>query len=263
MLRARSRKGWGTRHDRMHSVEALTEKKKRELRAFAAACEAGLPILARNVIARDKPDLHVTTATGVVGIEVSEVLPLPRNASFNSSLAEASLQEDSVRLAEQTYYATPDAIPVQVTVCPWDVERTRNRKREMADALASFVKTHRHEAAPVKLFERIDGIPEGFGVVNICTTPGPWQSGKSSVVTFDGIYSQLADRIAAKEELLPKYRANLPNVPIWLLLYSCWDVARSVPMPHGIREWCYPFGFDRVFFFASSSVCVEEIHRRC
>jgi len=132
----------------------------------------------------------------------------------------------------------------------------------MADALASFVKTHRHEATPVRLFERIDGIPAGFGVVNICATPGPWQSGKSSVVTFEGIYSQLAYSIAAKEKLLLLYRANLPSSPIWLLLYSCWDVSESVPIPHGIREWSYSFGFDRVFFFASSSVCLEEIQRR-
>jgi hypothetical protein len=168
-------------------MEAITEKKQRELRAFAAACEAGLPILAENIVPGEKPDLRVTTANGIVGIELSEILPLPRNASFNSSLAEASLQEDSVRLAEQAYCATQDAMPVQVTVYPWDVERTRNKKREMADALASFVKSHRHEAAPVKLFERIDGIPEGFVVVNICSTPGPWRSGKSTVVTLDGI----------------------------------------------------------------------------
>jgi hypothetical protein len=240
----------------------VTEKKQMELRAFAAACEAGLPIQAEDVVPGEKPDLRVTTADGIVGIELSEILPLPRNASFNSSLAEASLQEDSVRLAELTYYAAEDAMPVQVTVYPWNVERTRSKKREMANALASFVKSHRHEATPIKLFERIDGIPEGFGVVNICSTPGPWRSGKSTVVTSDGVYRQLGDSIEAKNGLLPQYRANLPNAPIWLLLYSCWDVARSVPMPHGIREWSFSSGFDRVFFFASSSVRVEEIHRR-
>jgi len=242
-------------------MEALTEKKKRELRAFAAACQAGLPIRAEDIVPGEKPDLRVKTAAGTVGIELSEILPLPRNASFNSSLAEASLLQDSVRLAEQTYYRAHDAIPVQVSVGPWNVERTKNRMREMADNLASFVKEHRHEAAPVKLFEKIDGIPEGFCVVNICSIPGPWDSGQSSVVTFERIYSQLAGTIAEKDKLLPTYRANLANVPIWLLLYSCWEVSRSVPMPHGIREWSCPFGFDRVFFFASSSACVEEIQR--
>jgi hypothetical protein len=242
-------------------VETLTEKSKRELRALSAACEAGLPIAPLDVAAADKPDLRVLTAEGLIGIEVSEVLPLPRNPSFNSSLAEARNHEASVRLAEQTYYKDKNATPVKVTTYPWDVERTRNKKREMGNELATFVKAHCHEATPVKLFGRIDEIPEGFGVVNIVAGHGPWYAGQSVGVTFDGIYSQLANRIASKDELLPIYRANLPKAPIWLLLYSCWEVARSVPMPSGIRKWAYPFGFDRVFFFASSSQCIEEIRR--
>jgi hypothetical protein len=132
----------------------------------------------------------------------------------------------------------------------------------MARALASFVRAHCDEATPVKLFERIHGIPEGFGVVNICSDRGPWRSGKSMVVTLDGIHHQLGLRIETKSKRLPEYRANLPNALIWLLLYSCWDVVRSVPMPDGIREWSFPSGFDRVFFFVSSSQCVEEIQRR-
>ena len=242
-------------------METITEKKERELRAFAAACKEGLPITPLKVVADDKPDLRVLTAAGLMGIEVSEVLPLPRNPSFNSSVAEARNHEASVRLAEQTYYKDKNATPVKVTTYPWDVERTRNKKREMGDDLGNFVKAHCHEATPVKLFGRIDGIPEGFGVVNIVAGHGSWEAWQSGGVTFDGIYTQLANRIASKNALLLTYRANLPNAPIWLLLYSCWEVARSVPMPSGIREWVYPFGFDRVFFFASSSQCVEEIHR--
>ena len=189
----------------------MNERKEIELRAFEEACKAGLPIHAQSVVAREEPDLQVATATGVVGIEVSEVLPLPRNASFNSPLAEASLHERSVRRAEQIYYADPDAMPVQVEVGPWDVEWTRNKERELGDNLAIFVKAHCREATPVKLFQRIHGIPEGFCVVNICAGPGPWRSGKASNVTFEGIYSQLANRIGAKETLLSRYRTNLLN----------------------------------------------------
>ncbi len=242
-------------------MEAITEKMDRELRAFAAAREAGLPITPLDVAAADKPDLRVLTAEGLIGIELSEVLPLPRNPTFNSSVAEAANHEASVRLAEQIYYKNKDAMQVKVTTYPWNIERTRNIKREMGDELASFVKTHCHEATPTKSFNRLRGIPDGFGVVSIHAGPGSWYAGQSVGVTFDGIYAQLANRIASKDALLPTYRANLPNAPIWLLLYSCWEVARSVPMPSGIREWPYPFGFDRVFFFASSSQCVEEIHR--
>lgn len=242
-------------------MDALTEKKQRELRAFADACEAGLPIRAEDVVPSEEPDLRVSTANGIIGIEASEVLPLASSPSFNSPLAEAGNHAASVRLAEQMYYEDKNAMPVEVTTYPWRVERTRNIKRKMAVELASFVKAHCHEAAPVKLFARVDEIPEGFGVVNICSLPGPWASNQSVGVTIEGIYRQLAERIASKDRLLPTYRTNLPNVPIWLLLYSCWEVARSVPMPGTIREWAHPFGFDRVFFFAASSQRVEEIRR--
>lgn len=243
-------------------MDVLNEKKKQELRAFAAACEAGLPIVVEKVDPREEPDLEVMTPTGLVGIELREILPLPRNESFNSPLAEAGLHEDSVRLAEEIYRTDHDAVPVQILVYPWNVERSRGKKREMATALAKFVTEHCHEAKPVATFVRLDGIPEGFGVVSIRANPGPWITGKCSDVTLDGIYSQLATSIAVKDALVQTYRHNLPNARIWLLLYSCWDVSRSVPMPHGVREWSYPSGFDRVFFFSSLSWCVEEIQGR-
>ncbi len=243
-------------------MEAITEKMDRELRAFAAACDAGLPITPLDVAAADKPDLRVLTAGGPIGIELSEVLPLPRNPTFNSSVAEAASHEASVRLAEQIYYKNKNAMQVEVTTYPWDVERTRSIKRNMGDELATFVQAHCHEATPTKTFARLHGIPDGFGVVSIHAGPGSWFAEQSVGVTLGGIYVQLANRIADKDALLSTYRGNLPNTPIWLLLFSCWEVARSVSMPHGIREWTYPFGFDRVFFHAASSQCVEEIHRK-
>ena len=74
----------------------------------------------------------------MLGIELSEVTPLPRNPTFNSSVAEAANHEASVRLAEQIYYKNKNAMQVKVTTYPWDVVRTRNTKRAMGDELASF-----------------------------------------------------------------------------------------------------------------------------
>ena len=144
-------------------MDAHTEKMKRELRAFADACKAGLPVTPVEVVAGDKPDLRVLTATGLVGIQVSEVTPLPSNPTFNSSVAEAANHEASVRLAEQTYYKDKNAMPVEVTTYPWNVERTANKKREMGHELAGFVKAHCHEATPVKLFGRVDGYRKDSG----------------------------------------------------------------------------------------------------
>lgn len=240
-------------------MENLTEKKQRELRAFAAACEAGLPITRLDTVADDKPDIRVLTAQGMIGIELSEVTPLPRNPTFNSSIAEAANHEASVRFAEQIYYKNKNAMQVKVTAYPWDVVRTRNIKRNMGYELANFVEAHCSEATPTKTFVRLHGIPDGFGVVSIHAGPGSWFAPQSTGYTSDGIYSQVANRIADKDALLSTYRANLKNAPIWLLLFSCFG--RGVSMPHGIREWRYPFGFDRVFFYAEQSKCVEEIHR--
>ena len=241
-------------------MEALSDKKERELRAFDAACGAGLPIVAERIDADgEKPDLRVTTKEGLVGIELSEVMPLPRNPSFNSSLAEAIHHEDSVSLAERMYYAAPDAVPVKVTTYPWDINRRENNQAKMAQRLSRFVRERCREAKPVKSFNRLNA-PEGFGVVSICSAPGPWFGGKSCNITFDGIYHQLSRRIEEKNKLLPQYRANLPNAPIWLLLYSSWEVSRGVPMPHGIRDLLVSSGFDRIFFIAQSSL--EEIRRR-
>lgn len=243
-------------------MDVLSEKKKAELRAFAVACDAGLPIVVERIDPREEPDLEVMTPSGLVGIELTEIMPLPRDQSFNSPLAEASLLEDSVCLAEEIYRSDRDAVPVRVLVYPWKVERSRGKKQEMANALARFVREHQHEAKPVATFGRLDEVPEGFGVISIRANPGTWISGGSVGVTLDGIYSQLATGIAAKDPLLQKYRHNMPNAPIWLLLFSCWEVSRGVPMPHGIREWSCPSGFDRVFFFSSSSQCIEEIQKR-
>jgi hypothetical protein len=38
-------------------------------------------------------------------------------------------------------------------------------------------------------------------------------------------------------------------------------VSRGVPMPHGIGDWTFPFGFERVFFYSSLNRTVEEIRR--
>lgn len=190
---------------------------------------------------------------------MTELLPLPRNDSFNSPLAEESLHEDVVRLAEEDYYRTPGATPVKATVYFLDVERQKNRKQEMVRALSAFVTSHREQASPVATFLRRDKLPYGFGTISIASVAEPWFSGESVGNTISGIHRQLSARIAAKNSLVPSYRANLPDSPIWLLVYSGAGVSRGVPMVTGINEWSFAFDFDRVFFFASLDDKVEEI----
>jgi len=82
------------------------------------------------------------------------------------------------------------------------------------------------------------------------------------VITLEDISKQIASRISAKNALVPKYRANLPKgAAVWLLLYSRPNVSRSVPIPHGIEQWKFPFGFDRVLWFVILGSEVVEIQR--
>jgi hypothetical protein len=236
-------------------------KKECELRVLAAARSASSFFPSGEIIVGEAPDIRIKGEAGTVGIELTELLPLSRNDSFNSSLAEEGLHNDVVRLAEEDYYRTPGATPVKITVYFRDVERGKNRKREMAQALSAFVTSHREQAKPVVTFVRRDKLPDGFGTISIASGAGAWFSGESVGNTISGIRQQLAARIGAKSSLVPNYRANLPDSPIWLLLYSGAGVPRGVPLVKGINEWSFAFDFDRVLFFSSLDGRVEEIRR--
>lgn len=236
-------------------------RKEIERRALEAARRASAIIPDGEVRDFEEPDFKLQTATGIVGIEVTELLPPAGSDSFSSPLAEKSLHEEVVKIAEQEYNRTPGAIPVRVQTYLWNVDGRKFDKRVMARALVEFVRSHRGQATPVATFSRRDNLPEGFGVISISATSGPWFAGESGGLTVSQIYQQIAARISAKNELLPTYRSNLPNSPIWLLIYSCKEVSRGVPMPHGFAEWTFPFEFDRVFFFSGLSGKVEEIRK--
>lgn len=208
----------------------------------------------------EEPDFKIQTASGLVGLEVTELLPLPNHGSFNSPLAEKSYCKEVVQLAEREYYRAPDAIPVKVTVHFWHVDRRKHSIRDLAHSLADFVGTHYDSANGIANYNRRH-LPEGFGAASIALGPEAWFCGGSMTITLDGIRAQLAARIRDKNAKLPMYRSNVPNAPIWLLIYSGDEIMRGVPMPHGIEEWAFPFDFDRVLFFQTGSNEIREIRR--
>jgi hypothetical protein len=245
----------------------MDRKKEREMRALAAACKAErnpLPLPAGKWIPGERPDFQIESADGTLGVEVAELMPPPASESFNSPLAEYGQRETTMRTAERIYFSDRDASPVKVSASFWRVERSKNASRQvrvMAEGLAAFVRAHCHEADPVENFSWRSELPPGFGVIQIVAGPGAWGTWGYSGITPDGIKVQLGARIAEKETRLPGYRAKLPDSPLWLLLYSTWDMTRGVPMPHGIADWAFPSGFDRVFFYAAQNDCVEELRR--
>jgi hypothetical protein len=241
-------------------MDCQKDKKATELRCLEAARCAGAPIPNGEVELREEPDFALATETGIVGIEVTELLPPVSGDAFSSPLAQKDFQDRVVDLAEREYNRTPGALPTKVLVYFWNPEGKIYDKRAMALSLVAFVKAHRDEAVPIKTFSWRPDLPEGFAVIQIIAESRPWTSGESIHMTVDGIYQQLAERIRAKNQRLPEYRANLPGSQIWLLIYSGVSVSRGVHMPHGIGDLRFPFGFDRVLFYSALSNKVEDIY---
>jgi hypothetical protein len=236
-------------------------RKEVERRALEAPRSASAIIPCGEVQDFERPDFKILTESGLLGIEVTELLPPAGSDSFSSPLAEKDFHERAVRLAEQEYNRTPGAIPVKVTVYFWNIESGKYDKRNIARQLAEFVRSHRAQATPVATFDRRSDLPVGFGVISICAESGPWFSGTSISLTLSQIHQLLAERISAKNDLLPTYRSNLPNSPIWLPIFSCMEVSRGVQIPCGLIEWTFPFEFDRVLFFSGLNNTVVELRR--
>ena len=155
------------------------------------------------------------------------------------------------------HYRTPNAKAIEVSV------RFNNGghydKEAMAIALADFISSHKDLADPVATFYK--GFPRLFFSVTIATFASgrAWWSGECGGYTVSDVYEQLALRISEKNNRLQAYRANLPNVPIWLLVYTGVAVSRGMSIPYGIGQWKQPFGFDKVLFFSCLEREVVEI----
>ena len=235
------------------------EKKQTEQWVLAAAREAGAPIPTGET-AGEEPDFRFLTPNGALGIEVSEVL---RPASTNDGISpvEAEAFHYSILAKAQEKFSAVNSAPTRVSVYFSQARGKRQDKRELIDALVDAVTRNRERANPAIVLKG-DELPEGFDHILITAASGEWWCGEGGGITLSEIRTEIGDKISAKNRLIPQYRANLPaGTRIWLLLYSRVTVSRSVPIPHGIEEWKFPFGFDRVFWFASLENDVVEIQR--
>jgi hypothetical protein len=236
-------------------------KKAMEKRVLVAAGQVSALIPTGEIQDFERPDFSIETATGLVGIEVTELMPAPTGDFFSSPLAEKSWHEKLMKAAEQEFSGLHGAVPVGVSAYFWRTESGKYDMPTMARGLADFVLTHRAQAKPVVTFSRRANLPEGFGVITITEFYEPWHGLETVTLTLHQIHQRLSDRIRAKNELFPIYRANLPNAPIYLLIFSCIEISRGVPIVHGIEEWTFPFDFDRVFFFAGLDCQVVELRK--
>ncbi len=227
-----------------------TRKKEIERRYLEAARRANAIIPDGEIECFERPDFKIKTTTGLLGIEVTELL---RSGGVKRPLAIEGDFEKVVRLAKEEYYREPGATPVGVNVDPsWRDDLKGKSKKSIAHALAEFVHLHRNEPSPrnpVILYQ--DELPEDFfGTIQMNLT-GNWVSGEVGGVTnLYEIREELASVISHHNERLPEYRKRLPGCPIWLLIYSVFAVARGISIPHGLSEWTFPFNFEKALFFS-------------
>lgn len=137
------------------------EKKEMELRALAAAREAGAPIPSGELTAGEEPDFRFRTSDAVLGIEVSEVL---RAASTNEGIlpVEAEAFHQSILLKAQETYQETNAVPTRVSGYFSRARGRRQDKRQLIKSLVDCVAQNRHRANPAVVL-RGDELPsDGF-----------------------------------------------------------------------------------------------------
>lgn len=236
-------------------------KKAEERRVLEAARETNGVIPAGKIGDFAEPDLTIETANGVLGIEVTAVMPTSYSGCFSSPLAEQRFREDIVERGEKDYYRTPGSLPVGVSVFFWKIERSTNDKQLMGRALADFVRANPLAGKVAQTFSWRPDLPKGFGIICIRMDTHPWIAHEFLDLNSDQIHQQIAARIAAKNTLLPTYRTNLPQSPIWLLLFSSIGVSTGIPLTGPIETLEFPSDFDRVLFYSALDSQVVELKK--
>src|SRR5205807_1559202 len=115
----------------------------------------------------------------------------------------------------QNYYSSANARPADVLVFYKNDWKRKRDVKEMAGALAIFVRNNYPSGAEdcvtlQSLSRGVRGWVDGLSVVRILRAEGMWQAG--GVGDIERItYEELAKRIAVKDLLLREYRRRRPG----------------------------------------------------
>ena len=190
------------------------KKKQVETWVLNTARSISTLIPSGDVESRESPDFLIQTQAGAVGVEIGESL-CPAGEDGIKPVQRESFHKTVVKLAEEEYYSATDVKHVFV----WVYFRRHGNlnKRAMANDLAKFVKV---KVAAGKLSSFMDDLPDGFSTIHIGASSREWVSLESAGYTVSDVYNQLSSLITDKNKLLPQYRVNVPNTPMWLLLWT-------------------------------------------
>ena len=240
------------------------EKRRIERIILEAARKAGAPIPTGERDGNEPaPDFLFDTDDGRLGIELTELLcPGGGGGTKGDGLLpikKEAIHREIVAIAQKQYYGTEGTEPARAHVVFANSigACSTKQRRELARTLCDYVRIN---LKPAKS-DRTE-IPSGFSTIVIIPESGDWWHDECVAYTVDDIRRQLAQRIAAKNKKIEKYRAGLhPCAQIWLLLHTGSSVTRHVAVPHQIQEWRFSFDFEKVFWFVFEENRIIEVQR--
>ena len=223
----------------------------------------------------EEPDLRIVTSSGLLYIEVTELVRSEGENSFPPVQTE-KFHLDLIALA-QKYYVSSAAAPADVLVYFVDEARCKEQdpegwrrltsdgkriKERMARTLADFVADKYKAGDETRIYTQLDDLPTGFAVIRVSPSTTIQFRGLESGPISPLNYDQLAATIGQKNDLLAKYRLNAPAAPIWLLIANGPSIPRGVPIPAGFDAWKFTFGFEKVVFFSGmENSCYDIKHQ--
>ncbi len=246
-------------------------QKEAEKRTLEAARRAGPLFPHGDIEPFDEPDLKTKDGAGWIGVEVTKLVR-PKEANGFGPLESESFHHQVVRQAEQ-YHRASGAPAADVIVYFFDEQRCKaenpegwarlttdkiSKREQMARSLAEFVRKWYVPGVKPITFSQRNELPIGFEVIGIASPTRPWTSSESGNLSSVD-QADLAAIIHRKNALLPKYRARVPESPIWLLIDSGLSITKGVPIPGAIDEWKFAFDFDKVLLFSGMDNKVFEI----
>jgi hypothetical protein len=238
------------------------EKRRIERIILEAARNAGAPIPTGERDGKEPaPDFLFDTDDGRLGIELTELLcPGGSGGTKGDGLLpikKEAIHKEIIAIAQKQYYGTEGTQPARAHVVFANSigECSTKQRQELGHALCDYVRINLKRAKS----DRTE-MPSGFSTIVIVPESGDWWHDECVAYTVDDIRRQLAQRIAAKNRKIQKYRTGLhPCAQIWLLLHTGSSVTRHVAVPRQIQEWRFSFDFEKVFWFVFEENRIIEI----
>jgi hypothetical protein len=231
------------------------EKEAAEL-AFLTAAQDTCTLIPLGIAKkREAPDFKLVTESGSIGIEVAELLRPAELPKQSPPIEAENFHRQVVEKAQDLYYERNNAVPAAVHVF-FTHATGRTDRGVLSRKLADVVGQNIHRANPTINLSRAE-LPGELSAISITAESGCWHSGEHGAITLPLILGEIHDLISQKELLLSNYRRNLPDIPIWLLLYT--GAHRGFELPSQVVDLSCPFTFDRVLWYSQLDRKVIEI----